>query len=69
MRMRREAEDKRGDRKVVIVLIGVLVGLLLLGVWIERRRETNREAYAAKYDCEWVWQGTLYGDDRDYICK
>ena len=67
--MRQEIADERDEKKVAIVLIGFLLGLLLLGVWIEHRQETNREAYAAENGCEWVWQGMLYGDDRDYICR
>lgn len=61
--------DKQKNDKVAIVGIAVLAGMLLLGVMINRERDAQFERYALANDCEWVYQGTAYGDDRDYICK
>lgn len=52
----------------VIVLL-VMVVALLLGVIINLKRAYNLREYSIANNCEWVYQNTYYGDDRDYICK
>lgn len=57
------------DRGVAVIGAVVLIGMLLFGIWIIRQRDTGFEQYATANNCEWSWNGTAYGDDRDYICK
>ena len=52
---------------VIAVIAGVIV--LALGVGLNLKRAFDLRNYAIANNCEWVWQGTWYGDDRDYICK
>ena len=61
--------EKQKDNKVAIVGVIVLTVMLLLGVIINRERDAQFEQYALANDCEWVWQGTSYGDDRDFVCR
>lgn len=52
---------------VIAVIAGVIV--LALGVGLNLKRAFDLRNYAIANNCEWVWQGTWYGDDRDYICE
>lgn len=52
---------------VIAVVAGVIV--LALGVGLNLKRAFDLRDYAIANNCEWTWQGTWYGDDRDYICK
>lgn len=61
--------NKQKNNKVAIVGVVVLAGMLLLGVMINRERDAQFEQYALANNCEWVYQGTAYGDNRDFICK
>lgn len=51
---------------VVCVLVIVIVALLVVlrGYQVELRMER----YARKNNCEWVYHGTFYGDNRDQTC-
>ncbi len=60
---------KQEDNKVTMIGLIVLAAILLLGVMINRERDAQFERYALANDCEWEYQGTAYGDDRDFICK
>lgn len=57
--------------KIKNYLIAILAGLvvILLGAVIGLKRTISRQEYAIANNCQWTWQGTMYGDDRDYICK
>lgn len=57
------------DKQVAVIGIVIIVGMLLFGIMIVRQRDTQFDEYATANNCEWSWQGTTYGDDRDYICK
>lgn len=52
-----------------LIAILATVVVLLLGVVLNLKTAYNLREYAIANDCTWVWQGTAYGDDRDYICK
>lgn len=55
-------------KNIVIALLIILV-LVALGVIRELKTQNNMIQYATTNNCTWSWQGTYYGDDRDYICK
>lgn len=59
-------QNKNG---VAIISVIAIVTMLLFGVMIIRERDAQFEQYATANNCEWVWQGTAYGDDRDFICR
>ena len=52
---------------VIMVLFAVVV--ILLGVIVNLKRSYDQEIYAIVNDCEWSATGTMYGDDRDFVCK
>lgn len=43
----------------------VVLAIMLAG----RIDKAQMDAYAAANDCTWQATGTLYGDNRDFICK
>lgn len=53
------------------IIIGGLafVIVLMFRVGIELKHNYDRELYAIKHNCKWSWEGTMYGDDRDFVCR
>lgn len=60
---------KTSNRSLTINIILALVAVFSVAYAIGEHRTANMVAYAAQNDCEWVYQGTWYGDNRDYVCK
>lgn len=55
--------------KKVIVAVLVIIGLLLGVIGLNLKRANDLREYALANNCVWSWNGTAYGDDRDYVCK
>lgn len=60
--------NKKNNHNVAIAVLAFVV-LALLGVIVNLKKANDLHEYAVANKCEWVYQGTAYGDDRDYICK
>lgn len=56
-------------KKNIIIAILSMAVVLTLGALISLKRAYSLREYAIAHDCTWQWQGTMYGDDRDYVCK
>lgn len=56
-------------KKNIVIVVLVAVIAILLGVVVNLKRAYSLREYAIANNCTWSWQGTTYGDDRDYICK
>lgn len=54
-------------KNFAIVGMAFIIGVLLV-VIVNQRRANNMANYAIANDCEWVATGSMYGDDRDFIC-
>lgn len=54
-------------KNIVIVVMALIIGCLLV-VILDQRRTNNMANYAIANNCEWVATGTMYGDDRDFLC-
>ena len=54
-------------KNIVIAVMAFIIGCLLV-VILNQRRTNNMANYAIANDCEWVATGTMYGDDRDFLC-
>ena len=59
----------KNNRSLTFNLLCAAVAVFAVAFAIGEHRTAQMTAYAAQNDCEWVYQGTWYGDDRDYICK
>lgn len=57
------------DKRIAVIGFIVIISIVTFGIWIECKRNAEFEQYATAHNCKWVWQGTNYGDNRDYICK
>lgn len=53
------------------IVIAALAGIVIVlgALVINMKKANNLREYAIANDCTWTYQGTMYGDDRDYICK
>lgn len=66
--VRKTANKSNWFKNLLIGLLTIAV-VLLLGVVFNLKRAYSLREYAIANDCEWIYQNTAYGDDRDYICK
>lgn len=62
-------KTKNMEKKNIVIGALVLVVVLMLGVIVNLKRAHDLAVYAITNDCTWTATGTMYGDDRDYICK
>lgn len=53
-------------KKLVYILIIFLV--LAIAFLIGTIRELKAEAYAREHNCTWQATGTMYGNDKDFVC-
>ncbi len=62
-------KQKRSIIKNWLIAILAAAVVLMLGVILNLKRAYSLREYSIANNCEWTWQGTMHGDDRDYICK
>lgn len=62
-------KQKRSIIKNWLIAILAAAVVLMLGVILNLKRAYRLREYSIANNCEWTWQGTMHGDDRDYICK
>lgn len=55
------------EMKVLLFLAGIVIVALLI-ILHGYHTELRMERYARKNNCEWVYHGTFYGDNRDQTC-
>lgn len=55
-------------KNIAIIALSAAV-VVLFGVVMNLKRAYSLREYAIANNCEWTYQNTMYGDDRDYICK
>lgn len=67
--LRVEKSMSKEKLKTLAIAILCVVVALMLGVIKNLKTANDLHRYATANNCTWVWQGTAYGDDRDYICK
>lgn len=56
------------SKKLIIALALAIVGIAICGA-VNYKRATDLQAYAEANNCQWSATGTMYGDNRDYICR
>ncbi len=55
--------------KNIVIVILIIIVATLLGVIVNLKKAYDLRDYAITHNCTWTYQGTAYGDDRDYVCK
>lgn len=56
-------------KKNLIIAGLILTIAVMLVAGASEKKANELHEYATANNCTWVYQGTAYGDDRDYICK
>lgn len=71
--LRRRTIEEREIKKQFIFLIVILAIIIaLITVFVVSKlnaRDARMASYAENNNCTWHYTGTMYGDDRDLICK
>lgn len=52
-----------------ILIISMIAAAIAIAFAIGEHRRANMVQYAANNNCSWHYNGTAYGDNRDYTCK
>lgn len=52
-----------------IAVVAIIIALVAVAFAIGQYRTARMVAYAAENGCTWQYNGTAYGDNRDYTCK
>lgn len=55
--------------KNIVIAVLIVAVVIMLGVIRSLKQAYSLREYAITNNCTWQWQGTVYGDDRDYVCK
>lgn len=55
-------------KSIIIAVLLAIIAILVCSIVNIKKAYSLRE-YSIQNDCTWTWNGTIYGDDRDYICK
>ena len=64
---RTKKQTQQNNRLVTI--ISLAVALVAVVYAINTHRAAQLASYAAANNCTWSYNGTAYGDSRDYTCK
>lgn len=64
---RTQKQTQQNDRLVTI--ISLAVALVAVVYAINTHRAAQLASYATTNNCTWHYNGTAYGDNRDYTCK
>lgn len=52
-----------------IAVVAIIIALVAVAFAIGQYRTARMATYAAENRCTWQYNGTAYGDNRDYTCK
>ena len=52
-----------------ITIVSMIIAVFAVMYAISAHRAMQMTAYAVKNGCTWYYNGTVYGDNRDYTCK
>nr|DAI43541.1 MAG TPA: hypothetical protein [Caudoviricetes sp.] len=66
--MNRTKKQTRQNNRLVTI-ISLIVALVAVVYAINTHRAAQLASYAATNNCTWSYNGTAYGDNRDYTCK
>ena len=66
--MNRTKKQTRQNNRLVTI-ISLVVALIAVVYAINTHRAAQLASYAVANNCTWSYNGTAYGDSRDYTCK
>ena len=53
----------------LVTIISLAIAFMAVVYAINTHRAAQLASYAAANNCTWHYNGTAYGDNRDYTCK
>lgn len=59
----------KNQPNTITLIICIIITALAVAYAIGQREHANMVQYAAANNCTWHATGTMYGDDRDYVCS
>ena len=62
----KQTQPKNNNSVLTIICLLLAFAGVMYGT--AQREQLQMERYAINNNCEWKATGTLYGDNRDYIC-
>lgn len=63
----KQTQPKNNSSVLTIICILLAIAGVMYG--LGQREALQMQQYATNNNCTWVATGTLYGDNRDYLCK
>ena len=67
--MNRTKKQTQQNNNRLITIISLIVALVAVAYAINTHRAAQLASYAAANNCTWSYNGTAYGDNRDYTCR
>lgn len=67
--MQNRTKQTSTNKTTITIIICIVVTAFALSYAAGERKNALMVQYAAENDCAWQYNGTWYGDDRDYTCK
>lgn len=64
-----KAQKQTQQNNRLVTIISLAVALVAVVCAINTHRAAQLASYAAANNCTWHYNGTAYGDNRDYTCK
>lgn len=58
----------KNNLKTIGAIVFIITVLLLVVIASGIKQEANMDAYAKANHCTWKATGTMYGDNRDFVC-
>ena len=65
---KQDGENSEAD-EIIDSFISLVVAMVAVVYAINTHRAAQLASYAATNNCTWHYNGTAYGDNRDYTCK
>lgn len=62
-------QSTKTNTQTKITIAAVVVALFAIAYAIGEHRTASMAVYAAKNNCTWSYNGTMYGNNNDYTCK
>ena len=53
----------------LVTIISIVIATVAVAYAVSAHRTVQMTNYAINNNCKWHYNGTAYGDNRDYTCK
>lgn len=67
--MHRSVKQTQPKNNNAIITVCIVITICAVMFGLGQREDAQMARYAQANNCTWVATGTLYGDNRDYVCN